>query len=38
MTIGGNVRLRVSAQIYNEIADYEPLAAIGRSLISEFGV
>ena len=38
MVIEGGVWLRVSAQIYNELADYEPLAAIGRSLMREFGV
>jgi isopenicillin-N epimerase len=38
MVIDGGVWLRVSAQIYNEIADYEPLASIGHSLIREFGV
>jgi isopenicillin-N epimerase len=38
MVIDGGVRLRVSAQIYNEIADYQPLAGIGRSLTPEFGV
>ena len=38
MVIDGGVWLRVSAQIYNEIEDYMPLAAIGRSLIREFGV
>ncbi len=38
MVIDGGVWLRVSAQIYNEIEDYAPLAAIGRGLIREFGV
>lgn len=38
MTIDGGVWLRVSAQIYNEIDDYRPLAAIGRTLMREFGV
>ncbi len=38
MVIDGGVWLRVSAQIYNELSDYEPLAAIGRSLMREFGV
>lgn len=33
MVIDGGVWLRVSAQIYNEIGDYRPLAAIGRSLM-----
>ena len=33
MVIDGGVWLRVSAQIYNEIGDYEPLAEIGRTLI-----
>jgi isopenicillin-N epimerase len=33
MVIDGGVWLRVSAQIYNEIADYRPLAEIGRSLM-----
>ena len=37
MVIDGGVWLRVSAQIYNEIADYEPLAAIGRSLMGGDG-
>ena len=38
MAIDGGVWLRVSAQIYNELADYEPLAAIGRGLMREIGV
>ena len=38
MVIDGGVWLRVSAQIYNEIADYRPLGTIGRSLMREFGV
>ena len=38
MVIDGGVWLRVSAQIYNEIADYRPLVAIGRSLMREFGI
>jgi isopenicillin-N epimerase len=38
MVIDGGVWLRVSAQIYNELSDYEPLAAIGRGLMREFGV
>lgn len=38
MVIDGGVWLRVSAQIYNELADYRPLAEIGRSLMREFGV
>lgn len=38
MTIDGGVWLRVSAQIYNEIDDYRPLTAIGRTLMREFGV
>jgi isopenicillin-N epimerase len=38
MVIDGGVWLRVSAQIYNEIGDYQPLAAIGRSLMPKFGV
>jgi isopenicillin-N epimerase len=33
MTIDGGVWLRVSAQIYNELDDYRPLAAIGRTLM-----
>ncbi len=33
MTIDGGVWLRVSAQVYNELADYAPLAAIGRTLM-----
>jgi isopenicillin-N epimerase len=33
MVIDGGVWLRVSAQIYNAIADYRPLTAIGRSLM-----
>lgn len=37
MTIDGGVWLRVSAQIYNEIDDYRPLADIGRRLMREFG-
>jgi isopenicillin-N epimerase len=32
MLLDGRVWLRVSAQIYNEIGDYQPLAAIGPSL------
>ncbi|HWB48889.1 MAG TPA: aminotransferase class V-fold PLP-dependent enzyme [Stellaceae bacterium] len=38
MVIDGAVWLRVSAQIYNELRDYQPLAAIGRGLMREFGV
>ncbi|HEU0217226.1 MAG TPA: aminotransferase class V-fold PLP-dependent enzyme [Stellaceae bacterium] len=38
MVIDGGVWLRVSAQIYNELSDYAPLAAIGRGLMREFGV
>jgi isopenicillin-N epimerase len=38
MVIDGGVWLRVSAQIYNALSDYEPLAAIGRSLMRQFGV
>lgn len=38
MTIDGGVWLRVSAQIYNELDDYRPLAEIGRTLMREFGV
>jgi hypothetical protein len=32
MALDGGLWLRVSAQIYNEIEDYAPLAAIGRDL------
>ena len=38
MTLDGEVWLRVSAQIYNELADYRPLAEIGLRLAREFGV
>jgi hypothetical protein len=38
VAIDGGVWLRVPAQIYNELADYEPLTAIGRSLMREFSV
>lgn len=38
MVIDGGVWLRVSAQIYNEIGDYRPLAETGRTLMDEFGV
>ena len=38
MALDRGLWLRVSAQIYNELADYAPLAAIGRSLMREFGV
>ena len=38
MVIDGGVWLRVSAQIYNEIGDYRPLAETGRTLMHEFGV
>ncbi|MFZ2006524.1 MAG: aminotransferase class V-fold PLP-dependent enzyme [Stellaceae bacterium] len=38
MAIDGNVWLRVSAQVYNAIDDYQPLAEIGRTLMREFGI
>ncbi|HTQ34558.1 MAG TPA: aminotransferase class V-fold PLP-dependent enzyme [Stellaceae bacterium] len=38
MVIDGGVWLRVSAQIYNELSDYAPLAAIGRDLAHRRGV
>jgi isopenicillin-N epimerase len=36
--IDGGVWLRVSAQIYNELDDYRPLAEIGRTLTRDFGL
>jgi isopenicillin-N epimerase len=38
MVIDGSVWLRVSAQIYNELDDYRPLAAIGPRLRCEIGL
>lgn len=38
MALDGGLWLRVSAQIYNELADYAPLAAIGRDLARVAGV
>jgi isopenicillin-N epimerase len=38
MTLDGEVWLRVSAQIYNELADYRPLGEIGLRLAREFSV
>ena len=38
MVIDGGVWLRVSAQIYNELADYEPLAESAPRLAREIGV
>jgi hypothetical protein len=38
MALDGRLWLRVSAQIYNELADYAPLAAIGRDLTCRAGV
>jgi isopenicillin-N epimerase len=38
MVIDGGVWLRVSAQIYNELSDYEPLAAIAPRLVRQFGL
>jgi isopenicillin-N epimerase len=32
MVIAGGLWVRVSAQIYNEIGDYERLAALGKAL------
>jgi len=31
--LDGGLWIRVSAQIYNEIGDYQRLAAIGRTLV-----
>jgi isopenicillin-N epimerase len=38
MVLNGGVWLRVSAQIYNEIGDYRPLAEIGKRLDHEIGI
>jgi isopenicillin-N epimerase len=38
MVLDGSLWLRASAQIYNEIGDYEPLAAIGRNLARGAGL
>ena len=34
MLLGGGLWIRVSAQIYNEIADYARLAAVGKTLVA----
>jgi len=34
MVLDGGVWVRVSAQIYNEIGDYDRLASIGKTLLS----
>jgi hypothetical protein len=33
MVLDGGLWVRVSAQIYNEIGDYERLAAVGKNLV-----
>jgi hypothetical protein len=38
MVLDSGLWLRVSAQIYNEIGDYEPLAEIGRNLARRAGL
>jgi hypothetical protein len=33
MVLDGGLWFRVSAQVYNEIGDYESLAALGKTLV-----